>query len=180
MPEKTLIAYATKYGSTKEVAEKIAEALTDENVPTDLFRARDVTDTSQYAAVILGAPLYMFRWHKDARRFLDRNKHSLVDRPAAVFALGPFHNTPEEFKDAREQLDKALAAFEWFSPQAVEVFGGAFDPNSLGFPFKMIPAMKKLPAGDIRDWDAIARWATGLVEELGMKPGDKPEGGTHR
>jgi menaquinone-dependent protoporphyrinogen oxidase len=94
---------------------------------------------------------------------------------AALFALGPFHDEEKEWHDVRAQLDKAVAKVPWLKPVAVQVFGGKFDPAKLGFPWKLIPAMKKIPASDIRDWAAIAAWAHDLAARLmavALLPGD--------
>ena len=82
----------------------------------------------------------------------------------AVFALGPFHEDAKEFQDARAQLDKELLKFPWFAPVAIEIFGGKFDPATLRFPMNLIPALKQMPASDIRDWTAIRAWASDLAE----------------
>jgi menaquinone-dependent protoporphyrinogen oxidase len=71
----------------------------------------------------MGAPLYMFRWHKDAKSFLARHRQALTARPAAVFALGPFHVDEKEFQDARGQLDKELAASRDCARQAWPLTG---------------------------------------------------------
>jgi menaquinone-dependent protoporphyrinogen oxidase len=123
-----------------------------------------------YSAVVLGAPLYMFRWHKDAKHFLSRHRQALMARPVAVFALGPFHEDAKEFEDARSQLDKELLKFPWFSPAAIVIFGGKFDPEHLRFPMNLIPALKRMPASDARDWTAIRAWASDLVPLLQTDP----------
>ena len=162
MLESTLVAYATVHGSTKEVAEEIAKTLRASGAQADVQALKDVRSLADYDAVVMGAPLYMFRWHKDARRFLSRHSEALNDMPVAVFALGPFNNDEKEFTGAREQLDKALAKFPWLAPAAIAIFGGKFDPAHLRFPYNLIPAMKQMPVTDIRDWDAIRAWAGGL------------------
>ncbi len=83
-----------------------------------------------------------------------------------MFALGPFHQDAKEFQDARANLDKELLAFSWFAPVALEMFGGKFDPAALTFPYSWIPALKKMPASDARDWAAIRAWASGLATRL--------------
>ena len=165
MSASILVAYATRSGSTQEVAEAIGTALGEAGFSVDVQRLPVKGTLDRYAAVVLGAPLYMFRWHKDALRFLSDFRKALEDRPAAVFALGPFNDAEKEWREVRAQLDKELAKFPWFKPVAVEVFGGKFDPAKLGFPYTLIPAMKKLPPSDIRDWDAVRGWA----EELACK-----------
>ncbi len=164
---EVLVAYASKYGSTREVAEAVGTALREGGTAADVRPARDVDDLDGYSAVVLGAPLYFFRWHSDARHFLRRHKKALLDLPVAVFALGPTNDVPEDFAETRKQLDRALAKFEWLSPRSVMLFGGKLDPAALRFPDSN-PAMKNMPASDIRDWDAIRAWAGGLPEALGL------------
>jgi menaquinone-dependent protoporphyrinogen oxidase len=108
----------------------------------------------------------MFRLQKDARRFLSRHREALTTRPVAIFALGPFNNEEKEWQAVRAQLDKELARFPWLVPVAKEVFGGKFDPAKLRFPYNLVPALKRLPVSDIRDWKAIHDWASCLAEKL--------------
>jgi menaquinone-dependent protoporphyrinogen oxidase len=161
-----LVGYATNYGSTQEVAEAIAETLRESGLEVDLRPAREVRTLAEYSAVVLGAPLIMYRWHKDALRFLSRHREALAERPVAIFALGPVHDPhdEEEWQDSRAQLDKALAKFSWLEPAALEMFGGKFDPTKLGFPLNRLAG--KEPASDIRDWEAIRAWAAELKPVL--------------
>ena len=162
MSDSILVAYATRYGSTQEVAETVAATLRECGLAVDIQPMREVRTLDQYRAVVLGAPLYMFHWHKDARHFLSRHREALSGRPVAIFALGPINNEEKEFQGSREQLDKELAKFPWLKPLALEIFGGKFDPAKLRFPYNM-PALKKMPASDIRDWTAIRAWANTLA-----------------
>jgi menaquinone-dependent protoporphyrinogen oxidase len=135
MSTSVLVGYATRYGSTQEVAEAVAATLRECGLAVDIQPMREVRSLAGYSAVVLGAPLYMFRWHKDARRFLSRHREALTQRPVAVFALGPVHDPydEKEWQDSRAQLDKELAKFPWFTPVALEMFGGKFDPAKLRF-----------------------------------------------
>lgn len=161
-----LVAYATKYGSTKEVAEAVAEQLRSHGLTVEVQPAGEVTSVDGYSAIVLGAAFYYFHMLRDAHRFLKHNRKALAQVPVAVFGMGPFEDKPEDFADVREQLDKALAKHEWFTSVATAVFGGAFDPTKLRFP-DANPAVKKMPHADIRDWDAIRAWADSLSERFG-------------
>ena len=123
------------------------------------------TTPAGYSVVVLGAPLYMFRWHKDARHFLSRHREALTQRPVAIFALGPFTTGDEkEWQGSREQLNKELAGFPWLTPVALEIFGGKFDPAKLSFPYNLF--MRQVPASDLRDWTSIRAWASSLTAKL--------------
>ncbi len=163
MSASILVTYATRYGSTQEVAEAIAATLRERGITTDLAPMREVQALDQYSAVVLGAPLYMFRWHKDALHFLARHRSALTTRPVAVFALGPFHAEEKEFQEVQKQLDKVLAKFPWLTPKTIAVSGGAFDPQKLTFPYNLVPGLKKMAASDARDWAIIRAWANELA-----------------
>ena len=73
---KILIAYASKHGSTREVADVIAAELEPSGLEVEVRPARAVEDPGAYDAVVLGAPLYMGRWHGDALSFLEPRSSS--------------------------------------------------------------------------------------------------------
>jgi menaquinone-dependent protoporphyrinogen oxidase len=169
MSASILASYATPSGSAQEVAETIAATLRECGLTVVCTPLKEVQTLDGCGAVVLGAPLTMFRWHKDAMRFLSRHRQALMARPAAIFALGPFHEEAKEFQDARTELGKELLKFPWFAPIAIEIFGGKFDPARLHFPMNLIPALKQMPASDVRDWAAIRSRAHGLVVQVQAK-----------
>ncbi len=166
MSASVLVGYATRYGSTQEVAEAVAATLRERGLEVDIQPMRQVRTLEGYRAVVMGAPLYMFHWHKDALHFLERHREALTQRPVAIFALGPFHAEEKEFQEARKQLDNELAKFPWLTPRAIAIFGGKFDPQKLTFPHNLIPALKNMPASDVRDWTVIRAWANDLVAQF--------------
>lgn len=170
MPASILVAYASRYGSTQEIAETVAATLRERGLEVDVRPMRSVRTLAGYNAVVLGAPLYMFRWHRDAFHFLSRHREALKEQPVAVFALGPFHDEEKEWQEARAQLDRELAKVPWMTAIAVEVFGGKFDPAKLRFPWKLLPALRQMPASDVRNWTAIRAWAGDLAAKLPPAP----------
>lgn len=171
-----LVAYATTYGSTREVADAVAATLAESGYDAVVRAARDVHSVGGFSAVVLGGALYFFRWHKHARKFLSKHQTSLANLPVAVFGMGPFKNVEEEYVSARRHLERSLVRYDWLVPRAVGIFGGRFDPFGLKFPHNN-PSMKQIPAGDIRDWEAIRAWAETLPEALGLAPSDTPAEG---
>ena len=157
-----LIAYASKHGSTEQVARRIGEVLRAQGLTTTIEQAGTVTDLDDVHAVVLGGSIYMGRWHRDACAFLNRHAEALDDTPFAVFALGPGKNTEHDFEQSRKQLDHALAKEPELEPCAVTVFGGVIEPERLRFP------LNHLHAVDIRDWPTIHAWAAGLPALFGL------------
>jgi len=153
-----LVAYATRHGSTREVAEDIAGTLRALGADVELREACGVPGPGGFARdragtwslVVLGAPLYSGRWHRDAHRFLRRHQKDLAGVPVAVFGLGPRSADEQAWRRSREQLDRAVAKHAWLTPAAVEVFGGVDPPG-------------KRPRRDLRDWAQIEAWAAGMA-----------------
>src|SRR5574340_533799 len=166
MPGRILVGYASRYGSTQEVAEAIAATLREQGFAVDLELAHEVKSMAGYSAVVLGAPLFMYRWHKDALKFLSRHHKAPLKLPVAVFVLGPVHDPHDEkeWQDSNAQIRKELEKVPWFTPAALEMFGGRYDPSKLRFPLSTFAGAE--PASDIRDWDAIRAWTVELAGKL--------------
>jgi len=178
MKEKVLVAYASTNGSTQEVAEAVAEALREGGLEVDFQPMRKVQSLAGYEGIVLGAPLYIMRWHKDAHRFLRRHREAFNGQPVAVFALGPTNDKEEDWREVRSQLDKELAKFPWFTPSVTQIFGGKLDPANLRFPLNLVPALRQMPASDLRDWTAIRAWADSvrpLLLQVGAKQAEKAQ-----
>jgi menaquinone-dependent protoporphyrinogen oxidase len=156
--EPVLVAYATKHGSTAEVAAEIADELRKRGLEVDLAAARDVEDVDGYSAVVVGGAIYMGRWHHDAQRFLGHHRRALADVPFAVFGMGPLTTSDHDVHESRRQLDRALGRVHGLMPAKVAVFGGVVDPAKLRFPFN------RMEASDARDPDAIRAWADEVAD----------------
>ncbi len=162
MSSYVLVGYATSYGSTQQVAEAIGATLRECGFTVEVRPVREVRTLNEYSAVVLGAPLLMFHWHKDALGFLSRHRQALAERPVAIFALGPTHDPYDEaeWQASCAQLDQELARFPWLTPVALRMFGGKYDPARLRFPISWLAG--KTPASDLRDWTLIRTWAADL------------------
>ena len=155
------VAYATKHGSTREVAETIACTLKALGVGVEFGEAREVRSqpshgpgqARRWTLVVLGAPLYSGRWHRDAHRFLRRHRKELAGVPVAVFGMGPRNDDVLAWERSRTQLDRALAKHSWLTPTAVMVFGGVDPPD-------------KRPRRDLRDWTKIDAWAASIADPV--------------
>ena len=165
-----LVAYGTRYGSTREVAETVAATLGEQGVDTDVKQAREVRSLDGYDAVVLGTPLYMGTLHKDIRALLEKNQVALEHTPFALFALGPI-KADDGLDGSRAQLINALAKLPVPTPASTAVFVGSYDPARLGFKDKLLTALPASPlhgepAHDDRDCGAIRSWARDVSGRL--------------
>jgi len=156
-----LLAYASRFGSTQEVAETITAALRQAGLEVDNQPMQEVKRLDKYDAVVLGAAIYNARLHPDALLFLSQHQETLRQRPVAIFALGPLSTSDAAMLRSRRQLDKELEKYPWLKPVALEMFVGKLDPSKLGF-FERLGTT----ASDHRDWNAIRIWANALPARL--------------
>jgi len=167
MEKRIIVAYASIHGSTQEVAECIAETIREQGVIVDLQPASKVKTLEGYQGVILGSALYIGHMNKHALNFLSRFKNMISNGiPIAVFAGGPLklEDDPQEIQG---MLYQDLAKYPWLKPVSVELIGGKFDPSrGVKFPWNLLPAVKNMEASDIRDWNAIKKWAVNVSEQL--------------
>ena len=156
-----LLTYATRFGSTQQVAETIAAALRQAGLAVDVQPMQEVKSLEHYDAVVLGAAIYNAKWHPDAHQFLSQYRESLSQRPVAIFALGPLSTSKAAMRNSRRQLDRELIKYPWLKPVAVQMFVGKLNPAKLGF-FERLLSI----ASDHRDWEAIRAWANELPAQL--------------
>jgi len=156
-----LLAYASRYGSTQEVAETITATLRQAGLEVDIQPMQEVKRLDNYDAVVLGAAIYNARLHPEAHHFLSQHQGTLSQRPVAIFALGPLSTSDAAMLRSRRQLDKELEKYPWLKLVALEIFVGKIDPSKLGF-FERLGTT----ASDHRDWEAIRTWAKALPARL--------------
>jgi menaquinone-dependent protoporphyrinogen oxidase len=164
MRTDVLVAYGSKHGSTREIAEAIAETFRAEGLAARAESAL-TADPRGARAVVVGAALYTARVHAHALRFLERHEHVLAELPLAVFGSGPRTLEPEDVTSSLRQLRSGLnAAVPRLRPVSLTVFGGAIDPHRLRWP------LSRMQASDARDWDDVRAWTTELAHRPDFAP----------
>lgn len=159
---KVLVAYATKYGSTGEVAEKIGEVMKSKGAEVKVANIRDKPDPRGFDAAVVGGAVYIMMLNGKTKGFVAKHRKTLKEIPVAYFVVSGTmkDDTPEN----REKIGKKLnPMIRNVAPVDVALFGGAFDPA------KGPKMMAEESAYDYRDWDAITAWAEGLVSKFKEK-----------
>ena len=167
MDKQVLVAYATKYGATAEIAEKIGEVLRQAGLPTDVLPADRVGDLSAYKAVVLGSAVYIGQWRKEAVKFLKANETVLAGKPVWLFSSGPTgEGDPVELMQGWRFPKKLQPIADRMGSRDIAAFHGAVDANKLSSIEKWMLKNVQAPSGDFRDWEAITSWATAIAAEL--------------
>lgn len=119
---KTIVLYATRYGSTRAAAERIAAALGGAAI-CDLNAHAHAPEG--YDAVIIGAPIYMGRLLKPARAYLAAHEQALLRVRLGLFACGA--TRPGENGFPGSVFPEALRSHA----QAICAAGGLVQPGSM-------------------------------------------------
>ncbi len=171
---KILVAYASKHGATRGIAEHIAETLQAAGHTADARPVRAAGDPAGYDAIVIGSAAYFGRWLKEATAFVRSNHVTLAGRPVWLFSSGPLGTEATDAKgqDLRVAAEpKEIAEFrESIHPRDHRVFFGALNPRTLDLCDRLIRALpagrKLLPEGDFRDWQEIEAWAEAIAAEI--------------
>ena len=155
-----LVAYASKHGSTRTIAERIATVLAAAGRDVDVQPVDAVTDPGRYTAAVIGSAVYYGRWLGDATELVREHQSTLAARPVWLFSSGPLGGQPDTSPPDVAGLCQLVRAVEH------KTFAGALDRAELGLGERIVTKAVKAPYGDYRDWAAIDRWARGIAGHL--------------
>jgi menaquinone-dependent protoporphyrinogen oxidase len=171
MPNKVLVTYASRAGSTAGVAEAIGQTLAQNGAEVDVRPMKDVTDLAPYGAVVAGSAIQGGLWLPEAMQFLQTNREALTRKPFAAFLVCMTLAMPNN--QYREHVAEWLQPVrELVKPVSEGLFAGAFDMRNVSsfrkrLMFRISEAFGVWRQGDNRDWNAIRTWAVTLKPMLG-------------
>ena len=167
MARKILVAYASKHGATADIAEKIGQLLSQEDLDADIMPANQVVDVTQYDAFIIGSASYIGQWRKEASKFLGTNEKLIAGRPVWLYSSGPTgEGDAVELMKGWRFPGRLRPIIDRMKPRDIAIFHGSIDTKKLGFFEKLIVRAVKAPIGDFRDWDSITSWTKAIIDEL--------------
>lgn len=162
---KVLVAYASKRGSTAEIADTIAAVLRESGHGADCVAAGTVAGLDGYDAVVLGSAVYMRRWRGDARRFLRKHRRALERMPWWAFSSGPTGD-PASDNATWAEPGRTMHKAERLGVREHVVFGGSMPSEPHGRIERSMVEKTPEQWRDRRDWDAIRAWARGVAGRL--------------
>jgi menaquinone-dependent protoporphyrinogen oxidase len=167
MSKQVLVAYASKYGGTAEIAQKIGQVLSGEGLQAVVLPAAGIRDLSAYEAVILGSAVYIGRWRKEAVKFLESNEKSLAERAVWLFSSGPTGEGAALELTEGWRFPSALQPIaDRIQPRDTTLFKGVVKPERLNPIERWLFKNVRASLGDFRDWEAVTAWAKGIAGEI--------------
>lgn len=159
---RVLVAVASRHGSTRQIAEAMADVLRVEGFTVHVTDPDRVQDLAGYRAVIVGSAVYVGRWAASARAMVDRLAPSLAERPVWLFSSGPVGTPPSPLGDA----DEVSSIMVRLGARGHRTFAGCLDLSVLGVAERAVVALVRAQEGDFRQWDDVEDWARQVANEL--------------
>ena len=161
-----LVAYASKRGSTAEIAEAVADGLRQHGFEVDCKPAGEVGGLDSYAGVVLGSAVYMKRWRGDAKHFLRKHGDELLRLPFWVFSSGAVGDPSKTVNEAWLEPPRIIGRAQQLGVRDHVVFGGRVPSEPRG-PIERSMVENTPPEyRDRRDWDEIRAWSDRIAAEL--------------
>lgn len=173
--KKVLIAFASRYGSTVEISQKIAEILEKEGISPTLFNLKDKKlkkklDLNEFDGILVGSGIKIGAWTKESKNFVAENKEILGQKIFGAYVSCGEGTNPEKCEEARGKYIDNVMTENNLSPALSEAFGGVFDlseESNMGFFSKKMlsmaakddPNIKKGVKNDFRNWQQIENYA---------------------
>jgi len=188
--KKVLVTYITHSGTTRDVAEAIAEEISKTGLEAQVSELTEVINTNDFDAVVLGAPM-IIGWHRNALKYLKTHKAELASKPLALFLTAmsltespkpelagvDFHVDQKLIvppqKPGRFSFKESFTTFKHYltpvlkaapsSLKALAFFGGRLDIYRLKW-FDALFVMLVVGAkpGEKRNWPDIRAWGAAL------------------
>ena len=177
--DNVLIAYSTWTGTTRQVAEEIAENIAKKNLPVTILPANQVKSVKAYDSVLIGTSIHAGQMTGNFNNFLKRYHDDLATKKICYFVV--CFNMIEDNEDNRLQtlnwLEKSTGKYPDIKPVTIGLFAGAaltdspeFNKQNF-FVKKIIESMSKSMntekgKSDFRDFEKIHAWTEELAEKI--------------
>ena len=155
--KKVLIAYASRTGTTVEVAEAIGKTLGERGFAVDVVPVKEKPSVAGYQTVLIGSAVQGAKPLPEAVAFTKANQAALQKIPVALF-LVHFFFRGERAMDVKTR-ESYVEEIRPLIPHApIQYFAGRFDrrTTAAGLPHWLA---NLTPTIDRRDWGKIRAWA---------------------
>jgi menaquinone-dependent protoporphyrinogen oxidase len=175
---KILVLYATTFGSTRSIAERISQRLSAAAIGSTTLQSIEepVENLSDFDAVVIGSCIHGFNWVVPPMKLIQSNvellnrEHKLVwaFSVGAPLAIPLWFGCGQAARKEEENMEKKLA--ELVKLRGHKLFGGEWRSTHLPPVFRQVWTCCGFKWGDYRDWEDVDKWTDGVINELRTVP----------
>lgn len=167
MPTKILVTYASRTGSTAEIAQAIGKTLAESGAQVDVRPMRQVQDLAPYSAIVAGSAIRKSKWLPEAVQFIEAHRAELAQKKFAEFTvcITLAMSNSEQYRSVVAKWLEPVRAL--VTPQSESFFPGMLDFKKLPITLdtlllRISVALGIFPRDDRRDWNAVRAWAENI------------------
>lgn len=165
MTKRILVTYATRAGSTAEIAAAIGKTLSELGFIVDVKPIKDQPPLNGYQAAIIGSAIRMGNWLPEAVEFVKTNQQLLNQMPVSLFTVHML-NTGEDETSRSARLAYLNSVRPMLNSAEEVFFSGKMDFSRLSFVDRLVAKMVKAVETDQRDWESIRQWAKTTLSQV--------------
>ena len=164
---RVLIGYASRFGSTRDIAERIAGNLHMHGSDVDVRSVDAISDVNTYDAIVFGSGVYDGSWTAEATDFVRRHSAILARKPVWLFSVGSFGDRHPIIGGLMKKEPREIGEFEQtVHPRDYRVFAGVIDLDHWPAWGRLLFKALGGHAGDNRQWPDIDAWAEKISREI--------------
>lgn len=158
---KILVAYASRCGSTADIAEGLGRDLLSRGYRPEIVPVAKVSGVSAYQGLLLGSAVRAGNWLPEAREFVRRHQREIQNVPNAFFTVHMM-NLGDDEKSRNGRLACLNPVHELVRPDMEVFFAGRMDLDRLTFGERVLCKIMGAKSRDLRNWPAIHTWGSSL------------------
>lgn len=174
---RVLVAYASALGSTREIAQHIADHMTVALGPVECRSVAEIESVSGYDAVVVGSAIHNQAWLPPALLFVSQHGDELADGPLWAFSVGMSDALPKPFRKRGALLQQQRlerSQFRDIPLRGHKVFSGVYEAGQMPAPLRLLFRLTGGRFGDLRDWAAVDGWTDEITAQLAQRASSAP------
>lgn len=172
-----LIACATSRGSTRGVADRIADRLRQHGIAVEVRPMTDAVDVDVYEAVVLGSAVHGGKWLPEAHQFADRQTVILRHKPTWLFSVSTIGDqesmfaarVARRFRIMRRTTPEIAALQDAIHARGHRNFAGSIARADWPLRGRIFFRAMGGSYGDHRNWPAIDDWADTIAAGVAVQ-----------
>ena len=164
---RVLIGYGSRFGSTRDIANRIAAIVRTEGREVDVRSVDEISAVDPYDAVVFGSGVYDGSWTAEATELVRRHAGVLARKPVWLFSVCSFGDRHPIVGGLIKKEPREITEFErTLHPRDYRVFAGVIDLDHWPAWGRLLFKALGGHAGDNRQWRDIDAWAEAIAHDL--------------
>ncbi len=169
-----LVGFATAQGSTKGIAERIADRLRSRGLEVRLAELSTLSSDTDFDAAVFGSAIHSGRWLPGASEALAQQSAAIGSRPVWLFSVSSIGETSSFFprlvagpmRRMRKETTEIADFRKRFTVRGHRNFAGSVAKGDWGRAGEVFLRGLGGRYGDSRDWSDIDAWADQIAAAL--------------